>query len=100
MKRCLARSLHCAAGCSLAPSANAAAVKARRNSRLACRQLVAANGVPANKAGQALVDAFTANSTVKCIGAMFGGVAYARPVIGGIVSINAGLIVADMLISY
>jgi len=60
-------------------------------------QLVSGSDVSAHQAAFALAAAFTANSAVKCIAAIAGGVRYARPVILGVVMINGALVAATWL---
>ena len=56
-------------------------------------QLNAALALPAHEAGVALAAAFATNSLVKCVAAFAtGGMAYARPMIIGIVVINLALV--------
>ncbi len=66
-------------------------------SAVAIGQLTVASGLSLETAVQALLVAFTANSLVKCISAMFGAKDYARPVIAGIATNNAVLVLAYLL---
>ncbi|MEO8670703.1 MAG: DUF4010 domain-containing protein [Tahibacter sp.] len=54
--------------------------------------LATTDAISHHDAGIALAVAFTANSLMKCVAALVGGIAYARPVIGGVVLINASLV--------
>lgn len=61
-------------------------------------QLNAATALPVGEAGIALAAAFATNSLVKCVAAFAtGGMAYARPMIAGIVVINLALVAGLLL---
>ncbi|TDR44945.1 uncharacterized membrane protein (DUF4010 family) [Tahibacter aquaticus] len=60
-------------------------------------QLVGSGNVAAHEAAWALAAAFTTNSLVKCFGASVGGAAFARPVVAGVLAINASLVLAVAL---
>lgn len=58
-------------------------------------QLAATTTLPMNEAALAVTLAFVANSLVKCIAAFAsGGSAFARPLIGGVLAIDAALLLA------
>lgn len=57
-------------------------------------QLANGGALPHSEAAWALAAAFTTNSLVKCFAATTGGKAYARPVIVGVLAINAVLVAA------
>ncbi|UXI66459.1 MgtC/SapB family protein [Tahibacter amnicola] len=58
---------------------------------------VNAKALAAADAGLALAVAFTANSIMKCIAALVGGIRYALPVIAGVVAINIAVIIGAWL---
>jgi len=60
-------------------------------------QLVSADGLANHEASHALALAFTTNSLVKCFFAGMNGAAYARPVIGGVLAINAAVVLVALL---